>query len=101
LVGWLILASCINYVAGLAWVMNRARKWVFWSGTVFEIVLLISVQTAYVVVVGVRTTREAVMFTFTSSFCFVAAHAYNAVYGFLKGPRADLPDSKARDLLPG
>lgn len=86
-VGWLVLASCINYVAGFAWVMNRARKWVFWSGSILEIVLLLIVQAAFIALVGVHTTRDAVMFAFASSFCYVAAHGYAAVYGFLKGPR--------------
>jgi O-antigen/teichoic acid export membrane protein len=86
-IGWLVLASCINYVAGFVWVMNRARKWVFWSGSILEIVLLLVVQIGFILYVGVRTTREAVMFAFASSFCYVAAHGYAAVYGFLKGPR--------------
>lgn len=100
LVGWLVLAACINYLAALAWVMNRARKWVFWSGTILEIVLLLVVQTAYITFVGVRTAREAVMFTFVSSFCFVVAHAYNAVWGFVKGPRAHCPGSEGVNLCP-
>ena len=95
-VGWLVLASCINYVATLAWIMNRARKWIFWSGTILEIVLVLAVQIGFLIVVGVRTTREAVMFTLASSCCLVAAHAYNAVYGFLRGPRV-LPGGQALD----
>jgi O-antigen/teichoic acid export membrane protein len=100
-VGWLVLASCINYIAGLAWVMNRARKWVYWSGTIVEIALLLVVQIAYIVFVGVRTTRQAVMFSLVSSLCFVVAHAYNAVYGFMRGPRAHLPAREGNEVLPG
>jgi O-antigen/teichoic acid export membrane protein len=59
LVGWLVLAACINYLAGLAWVMNGARKWVFWSGKIVDIVLLLVAQVAFIVFVGVRTAREA------------------------------------------
>ena len=85
--GWLVLASCINYLAGLLWIMNRARKWLFWSGTTLEIVLLLVTQTAFIAYVGVRTVREAVLFTFASSFCYLIAHGYVSVYGFIKGPR--------------
>jgi len=87
-VGWVVFASCVNYLAGLMWIMNRARKWVFWRGTVFEIVLLLSVQIAFIVLVGVRSTQQAVLFTFASSFCFAATHGYVAIYGFLRGPRS-------------
>ncbi|GAC1356067.1 MAG: hypothetical protein NVSMB3_01970 [Acidobacteriaceae bacterium] len=87
-IGWLVLASCLNYLAGLMWIMNRARKWLFWSGTAVEIVLLLATQTAFVAYVGVRTVREAVLFTFASSLCYLIAHGYVSVYGFVRGPRA-------------
>jgi len=86
-VGWVVFAACINYLAGLMWIMNRARKWIFWSGTILEIVLVLAVQIAFIVLVGVRSTQQAVLFTFASSFCYVATHGYVAIYGFLKGPR--------------
>ncbi len=82
LVGWVVLSSCMNYVAGLAWIMNRARKWVFWSGSVLEVVLLLVVQTAFVAYVGVRNTRSAVLFSVASSICYIIAHGYAGVYGF-------------------
>lgn len=87
LLGWVILAGCLNYLAGLMWIMNRARKWIFWSGTFLEIVLLLILQTTYVICVGIRTTREAIFLTLCMSFCYLIAHGYVSVYGFLKGPR--------------
>jgi O-antigen/teichoic acid export membrane protein len=85
-VGWVVLAGCINQIAGLMWIMNRSRKWLFWSGTILEITLLLIVQVTYIVLVGVRTTQQAVLFTFVSSFCYIIAHGYVGIYGFLKGP---------------
>lgn len=93
-VGWVVLAGCISQIAGLMWVMNRSRKWLFWSGTILEIVLLLIVQVTYIVFVGVRTTQQAVLFTLVSSFCYIVAHAYVGIYGFLKG-RADASTSGA------
>jgi len=87
LVGWVVLAACVNYLAGLMWIMNRARKWIFWSGTFVEIVLLLGVQIAFIAIIGVRTTREAVFFTFASSFCYVATHIYVAIVGFSQESR--------------
>jgi hypothetical protein len=91
LLGWVILSGCINYVAGLMWIMNRSRKWVFWSGTIIEIVCLVITQTVFIAVVGVRNTRQAVFLTLTASLCYVIAHVYGLVYGFLKGPRVLTP----------
>lgn len=80
--GWLILGACINFLAGLLWIMNRARKWLFWSGTGLEIALLLLVQIAFVARYGVRDVHQAVLFTFASSFCPAVAHAYVTVVGF-------------------
>lgn len=99
--GWLVLASCINYIAVLAWIMNRARKWVFWSGTIVEIALVVAAQTAFIALVGVRTTEAAVMLMLVTSLCLVISHAYNAIYGFLKGPRSFPPMEEAITSLPG
>jgi O-antigen/teichoic acid export membrane protein len=92
LIGWVVLTACINYIAGLIWIMNRSRKWVFWRGTIAEIALLLVVQVGFVVVFGVRSTRSAVMFNFASSFCYVIAHSYVAIYGFLRGERNGTPE---------
>ena len=87
LVGWLILSACMNYVAGLMWIMNRARKWVFWSGSILEVGLILLVQSVFVIVLGVRNTRQAVFLSFSTSFCYLIAHGYVSVYGFFNGPR--------------
>lgn len=83
--GWFILSCCMNFVSGLVWIMNRARKWVFWSGSILEVALVVVVQIVFVVAVGVRTTREAVMLGLASSCCYAVAHGYVAVRGFIKG----------------
>jgi hypothetical protein len=87
-VGWLMLSASMNYIAGLMWIMNRSRKWVFWSGSILEVALVILVESAYVIFVGVRNTREAVLLGFATSFCYLIAHGYVSVYGFFNGPRA-------------
>jgi O-antigen/teichoic acid export membrane protein len=93
LMGWFILSCCMNFVSGLVWVMNRARKWVFWSGSILEVVLLLLVQAAFLIRFGVHTTRQAVFFGLASSVCYAIAHGYAAVWGFLKGSRKAVPAS--------
>jgi O-antigen/teichoic acid export membrane protein len=87
LLGWVILSSTISYIASLIWMMNRARQWVFWSGSLVEVGLLISVQIAFVVMVGVKNTRDAVFLSVTASVCILAAHIYVAIVGFWRNHR--------------
>jgi O-antigen/teichoic acid export membrane protein len=86
LIGWVVLTACINYLAGLLWIMNRSRKWVFWRGTILEIALVFALQIGFLVVIGVRTTRDAVFFNFASSFCYIFTHGYIAFYGHSQKP---------------
>jgi O-antigen/teichoic acid export membrane protein len=92
LIGWVVLTACINYVAGLIWIMNRSRRWLFWRGSIAEISLLAAVQIGYLVIFGVRSTKSAVLFNFASSFCYVIAHSYVAIHGFTKGGRGEALD---------
>lgn len=87
LVGWMVLAACINHLGGLMWIMNRSRRWLFWSGTILEIVLLLTVQATFIALVGIHTTQQAVLFTLASSFCYIVAHGYVGICGFLQGHR--------------
>lgn len=86
-VGWVVLAACFNYAANLIWIMNRSRKWIFWRGTILEIATMFSVDVCFVAFIGVRTTRQAVLFTLASSISAVCTHSYIGIYGFLKGER--------------
>lgn len=92
LIGLVVLTACINYVAGLIWIMNRSRKWLFWRGSIAEISLLAVVQIGFLLIFGVRSTRAAVLFNFASSFCYVVAHSYVAILGFNKGTRGETLD---------
>jgi hypothetical protein len=86
-IGLSVMTACVSYVANLFWLMNRARKWLFWRGTLLEIALTLTVDIVFVFTQGVRTTRNAVLFTFASALCGLCAHVYITYYGFQKGPR--------------
>jgi hypothetical protein len=62
--------------------MNRSRKWLFWSGSFVEIGLLVVVQIAFLVLVGIKNTREAVFLTLVASVCVLLAHIYVCILGF-------------------
>lgn len=83
LMGWYVFSAYVNFISGLIWIMNRARKWVFWSGSILEIVLLLVVQFSFLALVGVRTTQQAVFFAVVCSACYLVAHGYVAIRGFV------------------
>jgi O-antigen/teichoic acid export membrane protein len=80
-VGWAMLTGSINYLSILIWIMNRARKWVFWSGTILEIILTLLGQALFIVIHGVRTTHDAVFFSLLSAFGPLLTHIYVMIYG--------------------
>jgi O-antigen/teichoic acid export membrane protein len=83
--GWYVFSAYVNFISGLIWIMNRARKWVFWSGSILEVVLLLVVQIAFLTLVGVRTTQQAVFFAVVCSACYLIAHGYVTIRGFATG----------------
>jgi O-antigen/teichoic acid export membrane protein len=92
IVGWVVLTACLNYTANLIWIMNRARRWIFWRGTIVEISAMLLVDTCFVAFVGVRDTRQAILFTLASSVSAVCTHSYIGAYGFFKGERSKSED---------
>jgi O-antigen/teichoic acid export membrane protein len=82
LMGWYVFSAYVNFISGLIWIMNRARKWVFWSGSILEVVLLLVVQISFLALVGVRTTQQAVFFSVVCSACYLIAHGYVTIRGF-------------------
>jgi O-antigen/teichoic acid export membrane protein len=98
-IGWVVLTGCFSYAANLIWIMNRSRRWIFWRGTILEIVAMLTVDVCFVAFVGVRDTRHAVLFTLASSISAVCTHSYIGYYGFRHGER-DLSEGMPGLLKP-
>jgi hypothetical protein len=87
-VGWAMLGGSLYYLATLIWVMNRSRKWVFWSGTAMEIILILLLQILFLIFHGVRTTPDAVYFGLISAVGPLAAQLYVMFLGmFIRSER--------------
>lgn len=82
---WTILGSSMSSFAGVLWVMSRARKWIFWRGSVLEILLLFGLQSLFVAIVGVRSTLEAAQLMVMAGIAHVLVHSYIAWHGFRRG----------------
>jgi hypothetical protein len=87
-VGWVVLSSSINDLAGVIWIMNRARKWLFWTGTAMEIGLTVFGEVAFASYRGVATTHNAILVSVIAAVTVLVAHTFVGVYGFTNGPRA-------------
>jgi O-antigen/teichoic acid export membrane protein len=86
-IGWIVTASSIFYLAGVIWIINRSRKWLFWSGTAIEIGLTVVSEVVFVMTRGVSTTHNAILISVVAAACVLVAHSFVSVYGFARGPR--------------
>ncbi len=94
-VGWAVLGNSIFYLAGVVWIINRSRKWLFWSGTALEIGLTITSEAAYATLHGVSTTHDAILIFVVSAIAVLIAQGFVGIYGFIRGPR-----TVEREVLP-
>jgi O-antigen/teichoic acid export membrane protein len=86
-IGWVIANCCFNMIANMLWVMNRARRWLFWRGSILEITCLVLFQGIYAVSIGVDTTKKAALFMLMASAANFVAHAYIMAYGLYRERR--------------
>jgi O-antigen/teichoic acid export membrane protein len=86
-IGWTILVASLNYVGGVIWTMNSARRWVYWWHTTLYIVLILLIQALCVVFLKIDNTMDAIYFSLASALVIVFVHLLGAVYGFLNGGR--------------
>jgi O-antigen/teichoic acid export membrane protein len=87
---WSILAASLNYVGGVMWAMHSARKWVYWWGTWFYIIILLFTQIIFFLTVDLDSVINVIYFTLASTLSVMLVHIVNAFYGFWKGPREGL-----------
>lgn len=86
-IGWMITASAIFYLAGVIWIINRSRRWLFWSGTAMEIGVTIVAEVVFASTRGVSTTHDAILVSVVAAISVLIAHSYVSIYGFMRGPR--------------
>lgn len=89
-VGWLVLGSCCAYVAGVVWIMNTARRWIYWSSSWVTIGATLISQIIFLATVNVDSTQHAVYFSAITSAANLFAMLYNSAKGFLHGPRLEI-----------
>ncbi len=99
-IGWVVTASSIFYLAGVIWIINRSRKWLFWSGTAMEIGLTLVAEAAFAFARGVSTTHDAILISVVAAISVLVAHSFVSVCGFMHGPReVENPISVMRETV--
>lgn len=91
-VGWMVLASSVFHFAGVIWIINRSRRWLFWSGTAMEIGLTVVSEIVFIAVRGVSTTHNAILISVVAAISVLIAHSFVSIYGFIHGPRKVEPE---------
>jgi O-antigen/teichoic acid export membrane protein len=80
-VGWVVAGACVSYVASVFWVMNSARKFLYWWYTGAYIVTVVLSQTACVLFLDLSTTRNVLYFMLITNAATLLVHIAAGVYG--------------------
>ena len=83
-VGWIVSSACVSYVAGVLWVMNSARKWLFWWYTNLYIACVLLTQVFCVSTMNLSTTHSVVIVSFITSVVVLCTHIAGGTYGLVK-----------------
>ena len=88
-IGWVVGIACLNYIAGVLFTINSARKWRFWWYACLEIPLLLIVQAAALTLTDIGTMKGAIAFSLVTNIGWLLTHLIVGIYG-LKQTRRDL-----------
>ena len=103
-VGWIVGIACVNYIAGVLFTINSARKWRFWWYSCLEIPLILVAQALALTLTHVGTMRGAIAFSLMTNIGWMLTHLTVGVYGLLqtqhnlKHSNRESRDSDAPDL---
>jgi len=78
---WIVGIACVNYVAGVLFTINSARKWRFWWYACLEIPLILIAQIVAVLLVPVGTLKGAIAFSLMTNAGWLLTHLTVGLYG--------------------
>ncbi len=84
----IMIGSAIRYLSGVVWVINTARKFIYWWSNISTIVLTILVQVLFIFWKRDLSTVDSVLvFNIVSAAASLVICILCGVYGFIFGPR--------------
>ncbi len=81
---WIVGIACLNYIAGVLFTINSARKWRFWWYACLEIPLILIAQTAAVLLIPVGTIKGAITFSLMTNAGWLLTHLTVGLYGLFQ-----------------
>jgi hypothetical protein len=84
-VGWVVAGACLNYVGGVMWTMNSARKWIYWWVSFAYIGMVIITQLGCLILMDLSTTLGVIHFSLISTLAVVFIMIAQAIFGFRYG----------------
>lgn len=85
---WVVGIACVNYVAGVLFTINSARKWRFWWYACLEIPLILVAQVVAVLLVPVGTLKGAITFSLMTNTGWLLTHLTVGLYGLVQNKRS-------------
>jgi O-antigen/teichoic acid export membrane protein len=90
--GWLVLGSCMSYLVGVTWTMHAARRWIYWTTSWVTIGMILTTQILFLCFFKVDNTIHVIYFGAATSAANLIANLFNGTYGYIRGPRFEIPE---------
>ena len=86
-VSLVILSSAIQYVAGLLWMINSARRFTYWWNNLSQIILTLLLEGIVVWKVDLSTVRNVLYLNIAGATLTLLINLGVGIYGFIVGPQ--------------
>jgi hypothetical protein len=83
----IVSASSLGYLSGVLWVINTARRFVYWWNNLATIVVTIAVQVVFLMFSNLGTVRGVLTLQLYSVAAGLLVNILASIYGFARGPR--------------
>lgn len=83
-IGPSVLSACLTYVQSVIYTIHNSRKWVFWSSSIFAIVLALVVQTVSVMVFNLSSTMGIINLGIAYNVAVITSTLVAGAVGWIK-----------------
>ena len=82
-----VAGSAISYFSGVIWIINFARRFVFWWASWLNIVVIVLVQVFFIWRADLSSVQTVLILNCVSGLASLCVNALSGIYGFARGPR--------------
>lgn len=91
-----IAAGAVACFTDLLWTINSARRFIYWSNNVLNILFILVLQVLFILHADLGTVRSVLWLNLGTNIVTLFINVLSGVYGFVRGPRtiqATIPES--------